>query len=153
MVLRQQPRYHHGPRWQCRPLGQAWPPWQHCPWTLCPRMAAQTSPAPALAWCSMVSGVIDINTDPGCGRAKNTDMVLGHSPGLENTTSPPNQLDPGGVTALGHSDQHIPAGSTAFMAIGCVHMDPSGNIGQGQQHSPQLQKDQGPRHGRWQQSR
>lgn len=36
----------------------------------------------------MVSGITDINADPGCSKAMDPDMALGYSPGADNTMIP-----------------------------------------------------------------
>ncbi|KAL6073616.1 hypothetical protein STEG23_027917 [Scotinomys teguina] len=77
-------RHQHGLKWLTRPL--------------------------ALAQHSMVSGAIDINTDPGRHRATEPDMALGSS------LIPDDTMVPAG--SAGYSDQHGPGGS---MALGQLH--------------------------------
>ena len=48
----------------------------------------------------VVTGAKDFNQDSGCCRAMNPDMVLGSSPGLDNTMAPGD--------SAGHSDQYGP---------------------------------------------
>lgn len=54
----------------------------------------------------MVSGVINISTDPGCGRVMNLDMVLSYNPGPDDIMS--------SVDILSHPHQHGPSSSTTL---------------------------------------
>lgn len=49
---------------------------------------------------------MDINLDPGCCRAMDTDMALSGGPGPDDTVVPANNA--------GHSDQLGPCGGTAL---------------------------------------
>ncbi|ERE81248.1 kelch-like protein 2 [Cricetulus griseus] len=58
-------------------------------WPLDNNMVPDCSPDPlASALPLIVSGAMDINTDPGCGRAMDPDMNTGSSPGMDDTMAP-----------------------------------------------------------------
>lgn len=57
-------------------------------------------------WPMMASWAININTNPGCGRTTDPDMVRGSSPGLDVTMIPSD--------STGHQDQHGPLNSAAL---------------------------------------
>lgn len=54
----------------------------------------------------VVTGVTDINPDPGCCGTTDPDMTLGSNPGLDNTMAPSD--------STGHSGQHDPSGGTTL---------------------------------------
>ena len=75
---------------------------------LCPGLRFQH---PWFLWYPLVTWGTEINTDPGCSRATDSDMALGNRLGLDVTMIRP------GVSA-GHPHQYGPGGS---MALGYQH--------------------------------